>query len=223
MSIPTPTLPELDGAAAARWRDGLVAEVARRRRTRARVAALSGSAVLASGATALAFVLASPGVSYAFGGWTATPSPQSPATSFASNDACVGSPATIGNDGPPTASVVDARGPFTLGYYVTSASGYAALTCVTGPAFAHPAVAMSRGVRTPAPAPGQVDAQLTIPPSVDGGQSYSIETGAVGAGVTGVTFELSDGSAVVATVGDGLLVAWWPGTATVTSTQVASG
>lgn len=224
MTVPTPTLPGLESTAAQRWRAGIEAEVRRGHRARTRAIALSGSAVLAGGATAVALVLASPGVSYAFGGWSATPTAKTAAESFASSDPCLSFPIDLGGVGGHVTAIVDTRGPFTLGYYVaSSASGSATLTCVTGPAFTHPAVAMSRGDSAMPSAPaGQVDYQTAIPGSVDG-QGYTIVTGSAGSGVTGVTFELSDGSAVAATVGDGLLVAWWPGDATVVSSQVAAG
>lgn len=221
MTFTTPTVPGVDAPTAARWRDGIEAEVRRRRRGRVRVAAVSGSAVLAGGAVTVALVLASPGVSYAFGGWTATPTPKTAAELIASADPCAGAPPNIADVGAPTASVVDTRGPFTLSYYVASAAtGYADLTCVTGPAFAHPAVALGRGSAQSAPTPGfgHIDFQTAMPGSADG-QTYTIVTGSVGSGVSAVSFNLSDGSTVVATVGDGLLVAWWPGDATITSTQ----
>ena len=62
------------------------------------------------------------------------------------------------------------------------------------------------------------ESQLTT----NGGQPYTFLQGQVAAGVTGVTLVLSDGSNVQATVADGSLVAWWPGTATATSAQLAS-
>lgn len=221
MTIPTPTVPGVDAAAAARWRDGLESELRRRRRARTRVLALSGSAVAASGATALAFVLASPGVSYAFGGWSPTPTHPTAAEMFSGSDGCVASPTSIQDDGPPTASVVDTRGPFTLSYFVTTTSGFASMACVTGPAFAHPWVVGARGVAAPSVAAGAVDLNPALSGSVDG-QAYTVVSGEVGAGVTGVTIALSDGTSVVATVGDGLAVAWWPGAATVASTQAST-
>jgi hypothetical protein len=46
--------------------------------------------------------------------------------------------------------------------------------------------------------------------------------GLVGAGVTGVTLHLSDGTSVVTTVANGYYAAWWPGDATVTATDVST-
>jgi hypothetical protein len=51
---------------------------------------------------------------------------------------------------------------------------------------------------------------------------YTLVEGRVASGVTGVTLVRDDGQDVVATVADGWLVAWWPGDATATSSQVTT-
>jgi hypothetical protein len=56
-----------------------------------------------------------------------------------------------------------------------------------------------------------------------GGQPYTIVQGEVQAGVTAATLVLSDGSDVKATVADGSLVAWWPGSAHTTAAHVTTG
>ena len=52
--------------------------------------------------------------------------------------------------------------------------------------------------------------------------AYSFVEGHAGAGVTAATLNLSDGSHVQTTVQNGWLVAWWPGSADVTSAQVTT-
>jgi hypothetical protein len=52
--------------------------------------------------------------------------------------------------------------------------------------------------------------------------AYTLIDGRTASGVTGVTFVREDGQDVVATVTDGWLVAWWPGTAQTTSVQVTT-
>jgi hypothetical protein len=49
-----------------------------------------------------------------------------------------------------------------------------------------------------------------------------IAEGSVGSGVTAATLVLSDGSDVVTTTGNGLFLAWWPGSAVITSATVTS-
>jgi hypothetical protein len=51
---------------------------------------------------------------------------------------------------------------------------------------------------------------------------YTMVDGRVASGVTGVTLVRDDGQDVVATVADGWLIAWWPGDATATSSQVTT-
>jgi hypothetical protein len=62
--------------------------------------------------------------------------------------------------------------------------------------------------------------QTQLSTSSDG--PYTLVDGRVATGVTGVTLVREDGQDVVATVADGWLIAWWPGTATATSAQVTS-
>ena len=55
-----------------------------------------------------------------------------------------------------------------------------------------------------------------------GADAYSFVEGHAGAGVTAATLVLSDGSQVQTTIQNGWLVAWWPGSASVTSAQVTT-
>ena len=58
--------------------------------------------------------------------------------------------------------------------------------------------------------------------SISGDGPYTLVEGRTASGVTGVTLVRDDGQDVVATVDDGWLVAWWPGSATATSAQVTT-
>ncbi len=62
--------------------------------------------------------------------------------------------------------------------------------------------------------------QAHLSTSADG--PYTMVDGRVASGVTGVTLVRDDGQDVVATVADGWLIAWWPGDATATSSQVTT-
>ena len=52
------------------------------------------------------------------------------------------------------------------------------------------------------------------------GQALTLVDGRIGAGVTSVTIDRSDGSSVQATVSGGWYLAWWPGTAQATTANV---
>lgn len=62
--------------------------------------------------------------------------------------------------------------------------------------------------------------QTHLSTSADG--PYTLVDGRVASGVTAVTLVLDDGQDVVATVSDGWLIAWWPGDAAATSSQVTT-
>ncbi len=61
--------------------------------------------------------------------------------------------------------------------------------------------------------------QTQLSTTADG--PYTLVDGQAASGVTGVTLVRDDGQDVVATVSDGWIVAWWPGSATATSAQVS--
>ena len=63
-------------------------------------------------------------------------------------------------------------------------------------------------------------AQTHLSTTADG--PYTLVAGQTENGVTGVTLVRDDGQDVVATVADGWLVAWWPGSASITSAQVTT-
>jgi hypothetical protein len=55
-----------------------------------------------------------------------------------------------------------------------------------------------------------------------GGQAFSFAEGRTGAGVSGVTLTLDDGTKVQATVGGGWFVAWWPGARDIKAADLAT-
>ncbi len=71
------------------------------------------------------------------------------------------------------------------------------------------------------PEAGQIAVDRLQADSADG-QAYTIAEGSVGSGVTAATLVLSDGSDVVTTTGNGLFLAWWPGSAVVTSATLTT-
>jgi hypothetical protein len=72
------------------------------------------------------------------------------------------------------------------------------------------------------PSSGPISTASQVHTSTSGGQPYTLVQGQVDQGVTRVTLALADGSKVQATVGDGSFIAWWPGSAAVTSAQLTS-
>jgi hypothetical protein len=72
------------------------------------------------------------------------------------------------------------------------------------------------------PEAGQIAVDRLQSESANDGQGYTIAEGSVGSGVTAATLVLSDGSDVVTTTGNGLFLAWWPGSAVITSATVTS-
>jgi hypothetical protein len=88
---------------------------------------------------------------------------------------------------------------------------------------AHPSSHMSESNGSPpAPAAGQITLDRLQGETADDGQPYTIAEGSVGSGVAAATLTLTDGSKVVATAGNGLFLAWWPGSAVVTSATLTT-
>jgi hypothetical protein len=98
--------------------------------------------------------------------------------------------------------------------------------CVNGPSINSGAQANSQmrsiGGQPVLPGAGQIAVGRLQAESANDGQAYTVAEGSVGAGVTAATLVLSDGSDVVTTTGNGLFLAWWPGSAVVTSATVTT-
>jgi hypothetical protein len=141
------------------------------------------------------------GASNAFAGWTAKPTPPTPGQLAGARASCETSQSPI--SGLPL-KLADTRGPYTFAIYADSNSSAA---CIKGPSFvAVSASVASSAVNVPA---GQI--LLSTSHQTDrGGDGYSFADGRTGAGVSGVTLTLDDGTNVQATVGAGWFVAWWP-------------
>ncbi|HUA71119.1 MAG TPA: hypothetical protein VMA96_08565 [Solirubrobacteraceae bacterium] len=153
------------------------------------------------------------GASSAFAGWSATPTPPSPGQLAASRASCEGGQSPIA--GLPL-KLADTRGPFTFSVYASDTSS---ATCISGPSFTAVSGTMSSA---PADVPaGQI--MLSSSHQTDrGGQPFSFAEGRTGAGVSGVTLTLNDGTKVQATVGGGWFVAWWPGARDIKSADLAT-
>jgi hypothetical protein len=172
-------------------------------RTRGLRPPLAAGALATAGvaAGALAIYSLGAGASKAFAGWTPTPTPPAPGQLAAARASCEASQSPIA--GLPL-KLMDTRGPYTFSIYADSNSSSA---CIKGPSFTGVTGNMSSSaVNVPG---GQV--LLSTSHRTDrGGNGFSFADGRTGAGVSGVTLTLDDGTNVQATVGGGWFVAWWP-------------
>jgi hypothetical protein len=164
-----------------------------------------------------------------------------------SGDAANNSSAFITDSSAWQAEVEDVRGPFTLiAYQAVNGTAANAASCLTGGTSwsGGPQIMMSNGAGmgiagTPGGSMGLVHGQgastssvASTPPSSGaiGGLSTNwnsssnddVATGEAGSEVTGITFALSGGSSVTATVANGYFAAWWPGNVSPTSAQVTT-
>jgi hypothetical protein len=177
----------------------------RRRPSRPALGALglSGAA-----ATAGAIVLLGSSAPAAFAGWSPTPTAPHPgqlAAAAAQCSAGLGSPV-----------ITDTRGPYTAAIYAEADDSD---TCLQGGSVSIDQA--SSGGNQGTVAAGQI--QLSGGGVDDSsGNALTLVDGRVGAGVTAVTIERSDGSSVQATVSNGWYLAWWPATVSPTSAQVTT-
>jgi hypothetical protein len=245
-----PPVPELSNDWISAHRSQLLREIATppRRQVSRRLAFSGIGALAAAGAATAALLIAftGAGAPNAFAGWTPTPTrPANGQTANALNQ-CTSRLAAAGGgqSGIPTGGwqpvLTDTRGPFTT---MILQSGSATATCLTGPSFTTTAAnatqaggasqhVMSVGSSTGQPSVSMMGlhgpstgpiSQASQEQLTANGQPYTLLQGQVDPSVTGITLVLSDGSHVQATVADGLLAAWWPGTATATTAQATSG
>ncbi len=205
--------------------------VYRRRRRRGSLA-VGGGALVAGGVTTVVLVLGGPGTTNAFAAWTASPTTPAPRQVVSAEAACLAAAASPAKAPPGVAtgttqvSLVDTRGPFTLVLFGSNTSTDGPLMCVSGPSVSpsteQNSVFQSIGNQSALPGAGQITLDRLRPEAADDGQPYTVAEGSVGSGVTAATLTLSDGSQVVATVGNGLFLAWWPGSAGVTSATLTT-
>jgi len=186
-----------------------------RTRTRTRAPrprlAIGGGVATAAGTTAVILALTG-GATNAFAGWKPTPTKAAPGQLGAAERACTSQHPVAGLP----LALSDVRGPFTLQVY---ANEHESATCINGPSLSAVRVEQSSQVES-VPA-GEIQISPG-PPAARGGQPYSFAEGRTGAGVQAVTLDLSDGTTVNATVGDGWYLAWWPSGSALKSATVTT-
>ena len=205
--------------------------------------ALATITVAAGAALAILLVGLSTGPPRAFAGWSAAPTRAAGGQSQRAITACsslLGNMARRHREperapeitiGCPRRSprgwhmvLLDTRGPYTTVVFEAD-RGRAVSTCFVdrrGQASAGSAV----GVRPPAPVPaGRVayaSSGSTSTPPDEGSRHFSMVVGRTGAGVTGVTLRLNNGTRVTASRADGWFLAWWPGSHGLRATEVTT-
>ncbi|MGZ4191001.1 MAG: hypothetical protein ACXVRW_00965 [Solirubrobacteraceae bacterium] len=205
-----------------------------RPRTRDLPPPVAAGALVAAAAAAAGVLLVDlgPRTPEAFAGWTAAPTHASAAQVADAKGDC-GSRLSdfstrsgkamkaAGIKSLPTISqmtpvLTDTRGPFTFVIY--SGPNGATGTCISGPSFT--SLSTRSGGATEPPA-GKIVASFEAH-TAHAQDAYSFVEGHAGDGVTAATLILSDGSQVQTTIQNGWLVAWWPGSAAVTSARVTT-
>jgi hypothetical protein len=231
--LEAPPVPNLSDLRLSSRQAHLVREITVPHRDWRRSGLTVGSSALVAVAATVALVLAGPGTANAFAAWTPAPTTPAPGQVSSAEAACeraAAQPPPGALSGGVTAttqvSLVDTRGPFTLVLFGANTPTQGVLMCVSGPSIsprAHPNSQMSQSNGSlPSPGAGQITLDRLQGETADNGQPYTIAEGSVGSGVTATTLRLSDGSTVVATTGNGLFLAWWPGTAVVTSATLTT-
>jgi hypothetical protein len=174
-------------------------------------------------ATVSSLVLLGGSEQSAFAGWSPSPTPPVSGQLTAADGACQAHIAQLppSNKGAGTASLVpdlsDVRGPYTVTVFDNGTGN--SLLCITTPD-GNSALRWITQPGVPVGAGAIAVEQVSI--LARDGQPYTLVEGRTGDGVTGVTLALGNGSTVTATNGNGVFVAWWPGSESITSAIVST-
>ena len=196
---------QIDPAASARLR---AIDYRPRRRRRPTLPALGALGVGGVAAAVVAVVTLASSAAPAFAGWSPTPTRPEVGQLAAAEQAC--------NTNLGTPVLTDTRGPYTASIYANATSSH---LCLDGGSLS---IASSNTGSSHADVPaGQI--QLTGSGMKNSsGQALTLVNGRIGAGVTSVTIDRSDGSSIHATVSGGWYLAWWPGTVQATTADVTT-
>jgi hypothetical protein len=179
-----------------------------RRRRRPALPALGALGVSATAAAVVAVATLASSAAPAFAGWSPTPTRPGAGQLAAAEQACS---ANLG-----TTVLTDTRGPYTASIYADATSSH---LCLEGGSLS---IASSNSGASQADVPpGQIQLGGSGMKN-SSGQALTLVDGRIGAGVTSVTIDRSDGSSIQATVSGGWYLAWWPGTAHATTADVTT-
>jgi hypothetical protein len=213
-------VPELSQEWVVSHQAALVEALSQRRRKPMKWVAVAGATGVA--ASVSTFALLGGSTQSAFAGWSATPTAPTSGQLGNVNSVCrellsQAQQVPPSNKGAPpdAASLVpelsDVRGPYTVTVFGNGSPG--GVLCISAPSAT--SIRWIMGSGAPVGSGAIVVDQMSI---LDrDGQPYTLVEGRTGGGVTGVTLSLGDGSTVTASSGNGVFVAWWPGSQSVTS------
>ena len=218
-------VPELSDDWIVSHRTALVDSLSRRDRRPLKWAALVGTTGAA--ATVSTLVVVGGSQQAAFAGWSPAPTPPASGQLSTADANCRARleqaaelPPTNKGPAPDVTSFVpelsDVRGPYTI--TVLGDGARSAVMCISAPGAL--SLRWIAGSGPPAGAGAIAVDQMSV--LARDSQAYTLVEGRTGAGVTGVTLSLGNGTTVTATNGGGIFVAWWPGSETVTSATVTT-
>ncbi len=200
----------------------LIAVLPQRRSRPRKWVALAGATGVA--ATVSSLVLVGGGEQSAFAGWSASPTPPAAGQLTAADAVCQAHLVQLppaANKGTDPASLVpelsDVRGPYTVTVLGNGTQNGA--LCIAAP---NGNTALRWIMRSGAPVGTGAIAVDQVSILARDGQPYTLVEGRTGDGVTGVTLALGNGNEVTTTSGNGVFVAWWPGSQLITSAIVAT-
>ena len=215
-------VPDLSDEWIASHQMALVAVLSQRRRRSLRWVALAGATGAAAAVSSL--VLVGGGEQSAFAGWSSSPTPPTSGQVTSAAAECQADLAQLppsSNKGTEAAPLVpklsDVRGPYTVTVLGNrTGSGVLCITTPDGNSALRWLMQSGEPVSTGAIAVDQDSV------SARESQAYTLVEGRAGDGVTGVTLVLGNGRTVTATSGNGVFVAWWPGSESITSAIVST-
>jgi hypothetical protein len=215
-------VPELSEAWIISRQAALVSALSQRRRRPVKWVVLAGATGVAATVSALVLVVGGSPQS-AFAGWSPSPTPPASGQLTSADTDCQASLTQLPpflNKGADSASLVpelsDVRGPYTL--TLLGDGSQSEVLCISTPDNTAVRWIALSGVPVD---PGAIVVDR-ISSGVRDGDPYTLVVGRTGQGVTGVTLSLGNGTDVTATSGNGVFVAWWPGSETITSAIVAT-
>ena len=216
-------VPELSEEWITSHQTALISVLSQKRRRPLRWVALAGATAAAT--TVLSLVLVGGSEQFAFAGWSPSPTPPASGQLTSADAGCQAHLAQVpasSNKGADAASLVpelsDVRGPYTLTVFGDGTQS-GALLCITTP---DGNSALRWLMQSGAPVSTGAIAVDQISILARESQPYTLVEGRTGDGVTGVNLVLGNGSKVTATSGNGVFVAWWPGSESITSAIVST-
>lgn len=215
-------VPDLSDEWIASHQTALIAVLSPRRRRPLKWVALAGATGAAAAVSSL--VLVGGSEQSAFAGWSPSPTPPASGQVASADAGCQAHLVRLppsSNKGAEAAPLVpelsDVRGPYTVTVLGNgTGSGALCITTPDGNSALRWLMQSGEPVSTGAIAVDQDSV------SARESQPYTLVEGRAGDGVTGVKLVLGNGSKVTATSGNGVFVAWWPGSESITAAIVST-